>query len=51
MTAKFKNYVIFMIFIVVYLISDLEKTAFHESRNPKNPNLNLDCTDYGDICL
>ena len=36
MTANFNNYVIFVIFIVVYLISfildsDLEKSAFHKS--------------------
>ena len=36
MTTNFKNYVIFMIVIVIFLISfvldsDLEKTAFQES--------------------
>ena len=46
-----RNYVIFMIFIVIYLNfftmdTDLEKNAFLSLANPKNPNLNLDCADY-----
>ena len=50
--TDFKNYVIFMIFIVVYVLfftldSDLEKNLhFTNLANPKNPNLNQDCTDY-----
>ena len=43
---------IFMLVDVIFFILDsgLEKLHFTILANPKNPNLNLDCTDYADFC-
>ena len=29
----------------------IHSRLFTNVANPKNPNLNLDCTDYADFCL
>ena len=47
-TLKINNdfYFIYMIFIFSFWIQNLRKLHFTNLANPKNPNLNLDCTDY-----
>ena len=51
MAANFNNCAIFMIFIMVYFffffwILVKRKLHFTNLAYPRNPNLNLDCTDY-----
>ena len=55
MSGTFNIWNLFMIFMLVFIflfwIHVERQLHFRISANPKNPNLNLDCTDYADSCL